>query len=91
MNLYQQGDKVSYTGEKFKKELGGKLGFVTAGIENQPGVYSVDFPEMKTEDRFYVLAERFLSRFRPSKKEDHDRERQVEIQRRRRRTAEDES
>ena len=88
---FQQGDKVSYTGQKFSKELKGALGFITAGVQNQPGVYSVDFPEMKTEDRFYVLSERFLSNFRPSKKEDHDRVQQVEVQRRRKRSTEEES
>lgn len=87
---FQQGDKVSYSGSKFRKDLSGKLGFITAAVLNQGGVYSVDFPEMKTDDRFYVLSERFLQPFRASKKEDHERVSSVEVQHRRKRTTEEE-
>ena len=87
---FQQGDKVSYAGSKFRSALGGKLGFITAGVTNQPGTYSVDFPEMKTDDRFYVMSERYLQPFRASKKEEHERVSTVEVQHRRKRTTEDE-
>jgi hypothetical protein len=91
VNLYMPDDRISYTGNKFREQLRGKLGFITAFINGQPGVYSVDFPEMKTEDRFYVFSERQLSPFRTSKKEEIERGKQVEVQRLRKRTTEEET
>lgn len=90
VSLFQQGDKVSYNGQKHKGALGGKLGFIHAAVLNQEGVFSVDFPELKTDDRYYVLSERHLMPFRPSKKEDHERVQTVEVQRRRKRVAAEE-
>ena len=41
--MYLQGDKVSYCGQKFSSDLGGKMGEVCAPVTNQQGVYVVDF------------------------------------------------
>jgi hypothetical protein len=40
---YYQGDLVSYTGEKFRSDLGGKMGEICAPVGNQDGVYVVTF------------------------------------------------
>jgi hypothetical protein len=49
---YQQGDKVSYTGEKFAKDLHGKLGVVCGRVGNTEHGVVVDFG-----DESYVMDE----------------------------------
>lgn len=70
--IFSVGDKVFYTGETHKKELTNKDGKPVTGyihwyVIGQPGVWTVEFPELKEPD--YIIAEGFLSHVRPAKNE----------------------
>jgi hypothetical protein len=59
--IFFPGDKVVYQGSKFP-ELRNKLGEVCAQVKNSPGTVVVDFG-----DNSYVMSNRVLDRFKPSK------------------------
>ena len=68
-SLFQAGDPVFYSGEKFRSELNAKdgksiKGWIVAPVHNQPGAYVVWFPETKESDSF-ILAEDHLTKARP--------------------------
>ncbi len=77
--MFNREDRVIYTGDKHPG-LNGKVGYICAPINNEPGVWVVDFA-----DHSYVMAEDVLQKYRPSAKEDNI----PEIQPRRRRKTED--
>lgn len=88
--IFQAGDAVFYSGEKFKSELVSKdgkpyKGWIHAPVLNQPGAYVVEFPELKEGD--FILAAANLNKARPAKSERHDG---PEIQPRRSRKGEEE-
>jgi len=71
--LFLPGDKVFYTGIKFKGELTSKegkpyVGVIHAGVCNQPGTWVVEFQDTKEQDSF-VMSEHVLSKYRPAKTE----------------------
>lgn len=43
MNAYMIDDKVSYIGEKFRGDLGGKMGMICSVVRNNPNSFVVDF------------------------------------------------
>lgn len=65
------GDKVFYCGEKYRQELGGKIGWVHATVDNQPDSFCVEYPDTKEHDSF-VQHTSVLTKWRPSKGEKHD-------------------
>lgn len=67
--LFQQGDCVRYTGEKFGTELNGKVGFVCAHVENEPGAVTVEFGS-----DIYVMDEANLARAVFKQKEEGEEE-----------------
>lgn len=74
--IYMEGDKVFYVGSKFKMDLTSKegkpyVGLIHARVENEPGVFVVEFPDTKEGDS-YVMSERVLSKYKPARVERHD-------------------
>lgn len=74
--MLNRDDRVVYVGQKYAKELSGKIGFVVARVGGQRGHWVVDFPEHS-----YVMSETFLDKYRPTAKDENI----IEIQPRRRR------
>ena len=72
--MWMQGDKVRYVGNKFRGEIGSRLGEVVAQVQNQPSAVVVDFGEFA-----YVCRNDSLSKVtvRPTE------EKEVEVVRRR--------
>lgn len=73
--IFMPGDCVYYTGSKFKSELVSKdgkphKGWIHAPVLNQPGVYVVEFPELKEGD--FILAAVHLSKARPAKTDKYE-------------------
>lgn len=71
--LFGIGDRVYYTGEKFKMELTSKdgkpfTGWIHAATINNPDVFVVEYPDTKEGDS-YVMHRRVLSRAKPPKTE----------------------
>ena len=66
IETFMPGDKVFYSGEKFKNELTreGKplAGWIHATVDNEDDVYVVEFPDAKDGD--YIIPARLLSRAR---------------------------
>jgi hypothetical protein len=56
--MYYQGDLVSYSGERFRGDLGGKPGEICAPVVNQDDTYVVAFG---SDD--YVLSGKLLTPF----------------------------
>jgi hypothetical protein len=90
--ILMEGDRVFYTGERFKEKLHGKPGWLHASVTNQPGVWVVEFPgtrnskdQKDTDD--YVMSSKWLTKknIAPDKKKDGP-----EIQPRRSRRSDDE-
>jgi hypothetical protein len=63
--LINRDDRVVYTGQKFAKDLSGKIGFVVGPVDKDPGVWVVDFPEDS-----YIMSERLLEKYRAPVKDD---------------------
>lgn len=89
--LFLPGDKVFYTGEKFKDRLNGKIGWIHAPVLNNPEAFVVEFPDTRntkdpedTDD--YVMHFSKLTTRRPpqSEKEKDKKQEGPEIQPRRR-------
>jgi hypothetical protein len=72
--MFMNGDKVRYVGNKFRGEIGSRLGEVVAPVQNQPSAIVVDFG-----DNAYVCSFDSLSKvtYRPTE------EKEVEVVRRR--------
>jgi hypothetical protein len=91
MNFFQ-GDLVSYVGEKFRGDLGGKMGEICAPVVNQSGTYVVSFGG---DD--YVMSDKFLSRFQGHLRSSEDKQpekkerRQPKVEARRGRHSQEES
>lgn len=64
--MFSRDDRVVYTGQKFAKELSGKIGFVVAPVDKDPGVWVIDFPEDS-----YTMSEGLLEKYRPAVKDDN--------------------
>ena len=79
--MFSRDDRVVYTGSKYAGELGGKIGFVVAPVDRQPGAWVIDFPSDS-----YVMSERVLEKYRPSTKDENV----PEVHTRRRRRSDDE-
>jgi hypothetical protein len=77
---FRFGDKVSYAGEKFAKELRGKLGIVDATVGNSETEVVVDFGE----DQF-VMSELNLRPFQ----EKVDVSKELEVRKKHRRNTEE--
>lgn len=81
---FQQEDKVSYVGEKFKNALNGKEGYVVCRVQGEDNAYVVHFPEMKAEDQDYVLHAASLVNYRPSKVDNRqEKQHDVKVEQRR--------
>lgn len=92
--LYMPGDKVFYTGTKFKGELTSKegkpyVGLIHATVENQPGYYVVEYPDTKEGDSF-VMSEAVISKYRPAKTEHRNDGPEVQQRPKRRRNPDEE-
>jgi hypothetical protein len=61
------GDKVTYVGQKFTKELSSKIGEVVGRVQNASYEVVVDFG-----DGDYVMPESCVSRYRGVVKEEND-------------------
>lgn len=85
--MYMPFDKVRYTGRRYASILSGKgkIGDVCAQVQNQPGVYVVDFG-----DESFVLPERSLERWYPTAQEIKEGKGEPLVETRRRRRSEDE-
>ena len=59
---YMPGDRVQYTGERHRQELGSKVGWVHASVEGSTGSYVVFFPDTKEQDS-YILHESILREY----------------------------
>lgn len=81
--IWQQGDKVSYVGEKFKGPLHSKEGYVVARVEGEDNGYVVEFPEMKSGETDYILSGDSLGTYRPSKNEARQDKHDVKVEQRR--------
>ena len=57
MSLFMPGDKVKYYGNKFKTELGTKVGLVVSCVKNEPDAFVIDFG-----DDVYILSVNSLQR-----------------------------
>jgi hypothetical protein len=101
--IYLPGDKVYYSGEKFKERLNGKPGWIHAPVLGSTEKFVVEFPDTRnpkdpedTDD--YVMHVRVLTDRRPPASEkDHGKDKDgkksegPEIQpRRRKKTSEEE-
>lgn len=90
--LYLPGDKVYYTGDKYKEKLHGKPGWVHAQVKDNPYAFIVEFPETRnnkdpqdTDD--YIMPYTVIDRHRPHGAEKEAKEKKhegPEIQPRRR-------
>jgi hypothetical protein len=58
MRQYQLDDKVVYTGEKLRGDLGGKMGVILAPIEGNEDGFVVDFGS-----DVYVMSSKVLATF----------------------------
>lgn len=79
---FQQGDMVNYCGEKFGKELHGKLGYVHARVQGSDAEVVVDFGS----DSFIMDENRDITRFQGKPKAEHgekDERKGPEVQKRR--------
>ena len=89
LNMYFQGDKVRYVGQRHAHEFSKKKithGEVCARVQNQDGAYVVEFG-----DDSYVMSEHSLSPWRPSAKEIADAAKEeVLVTKKRRRVVEEE-
>jgi hypothetical protein len=70
--LYLPGDKVYYTGEKYKERLNGKPGWIHAPVVDNPNGFVVEFPDTRnakdqTDSDDYIMSASVLSRWRPEK------------------------
>jgi hypothetical protein len=92
--LYLPGDKVYYTGEKFKDRLHGKPGWICWQVNGNPNAFIVEFPDTRnvkdqadTDD--YIMSVNVLTTRKPhvAEKDHKDNKKQEgpEIQPRRRR------
>lgn len=84
--IWQQGDKVSYVGEKFKGALHTKEGYVVARVEGEANGYVVEFPEMKSGESDYILPGHVLGTYRASKNEVRQEKHDVKVEQRRAKT-----
>jgi hypothetical protein len=66
-HTYMIGDRVSYCGDKFRSDLGGKMGEIIAPIHNELGGYVVSFG---SDD--YVMPHTSLTRFTGQIREESD-------------------
>lgn len=89
--LYLPGDKVYYTGDKFKDRLNGKPGWIHWHTSD-PNVFVVEFPDTRNvkdphDSDDYVMPVKVLTRQRPHVPEKDTKEKKdgPEIQPRRRR------
>ena len=92
--IFRQGDKVYYTGKKYASRLNGKIGWLVAELLNQPGAWSVEFPDTRSKDiqndsDDYVMPSSSLTKVRPAHVPSEKKE-GPEIAPRRKRVAEDE-
>lgn len=64
--MYLTGDKVRYIGNKFRGEIGSKLGEVVAQVQNQPSAVVVDFGDFS-----YICSKDSISKvnYRPTVEE----------------------
>jgi hypothetical protein len=90
-HMYNQGDKVRYVGQRFAQEFGKKAfrsGEVVAQVQNERGVYVVEFGEDS-----YVMKDSSLIPFVPSKKdlEAASKEAEVIVNKKRRRGSDEDS
>lgn len=65
------GDKVFYSGDKYKDRLAGKAGWIHAPVSNQPGTWVVEFPDTRNgkdqkDSDDYVMSSQVLTRWKPS-------------------------
>lgn len=58
-NAFNLDDKVTYVGNRFSKELGGKMGWIIAPVNNEDHKYVVEFG-----DDAYVVNESSLTHFK---------------------------
>lgn len=88
MNAFMIDDKVSYTGEKFRGDLGGKMGLICSVVANNPNSFVVDFGGDS-----YVISASLLATFqghlRGSDEEKKSKEPRVEQRRKGGRKSED--
>lgn len=99
--IFLQGDKVYYTGEKFKDRLNGKPGWIHAQVNGNPYGFVVEFPDTRnakdpkdTDD--YVMPYTVLSKWRPEHVKEKEKEKDKkqegpEVQPRRRKRGQEES
>lgn len=69
-SILQSGDAVYYTGSKYRFELltkDGKpmKGWIHAAVTNEPGVFVVEFTDLKDGD--FIIPAEHLSKARPAK------------------------
>jgi hypothetical protein len=65
--LFMIGDKVFYTGQKYRDRLSGKPGWLHARVENEPGVWVVEFIDTrnnkdKQDSDDYIMSMRVLTK-----------------------------
>jgi hypothetical protein len=80
-NAFYQDDKVTYVGQRWAKELGGKMGWVIGPVTNEENVYVVEF-----EGDSYIMPLTSLTKFTASSARDSG----PEIRQIRKRSIEDE-
>jgi hypothetical protein len=93
--IFMVGDKVFYTGLKFKDRLNGKPGWLHAPVVNQPGSWVVEFPDTKAnKDREdsddYIMSVRVLTKQHHVAPAEHKKQEGPEVQPRRRKRDPDE-
>jgi hypothetical protein len=76
--MFMINDRVSYIGDKFHSELGSKMGEICAPVQNQQGVFVVNFGK---ED--YVMSSKFLKPFQGHiKNEEEKGQKETRVERR---------
>jgi hypothetical protein len=93
--LFLPGDKIYYTGEKYKDRLNGKPGWIHAPVNGSDTKFVVEFPDTRnskdqedTDD--YVMHASLLSKWRPEKDPKEKKQEGPEIQPRRKRRDQEE-
>lgn len=61
MAQFYQGDLVKYVGNKYRQDLGTRIGVVVAPVRNQEGLVVVDYGDA------YILSEVSLRKLAPPK------------------------
>lgn len=75
---YRPFDQVSYSGEKYRSELRGKLGIISGRVDRSETSYVVDFGE-----DVYVLHESLMSPFQAINREEKTKaEQEIYLRRR---------